>query len=341
MKWWRDWQTLKQARELVKGSRKLLRIQRDRLEARQVQDVSTAADNLAAAVKAKNISAAESCAEKLHHQLEKAFPRQPLAGLRENIEVLLVAAIVVMGVRTFFIQPFKIPTGSMQPTLYGIVQWPGGCTRESSLVTRLRDGAVKGVWPQRPNGSILQALTDYVGWSLFAHWPPGGFCLFSGDHIFVDRFTYHFRKPQRGDVIVFDTSNIRRIPEASRGKFYIKRLIGLGGDTIQIAPPHVVVNNRVLDDRPAFKRIYSMQDGYSGYVLPSGFPPSSIRALDEMVIRNPDDIYMVPDQDLFVLGDNSPSSLDGRFWGSLNKRALVGRAVMVYWPFTDRFGRIN
>ena len=146
------------------------------------------------------------------------------------------------------------------------------------------------------------------------------------------------RIPQRGEVIVFDTSDIADIPEASRGKFYIKRLIGLGGDHIEIQPPHVLVNGDILDDRPAFQRIYSMKNDYHGYVLPNAgeFYGTRTTAINT---RNPR--YNVPDHHLFVLGDNSRSSLDGRFWGSLPAHALVGRAVIVYWPFTVRFGLVE
>src|SRR5438309_351596 len=111
--WWQNRRTLKHARELVKGARKLVRMQRDILAARQVQDVAAAADALDAAVAARNVAGIDGLIEKLERQLEKAFPRAKHAALRENVEVFLVAAIVAMGVRTFFVQPFKIPTGSM------------------------------------------------------------------------------------------------------------------------------------------------------------------------------------------------------------------------------------
>jgi signal peptidase I len=316
MKWWQRRTALQQARELAKGTRKLLRMQRDILDPRDVQATGAAADALDAAAKAKNAGAIRGLVDKFELQLEKCFPRQKHAAWRENVEVFLVAAIVAMGVRTFFFQPFKIPTGSMQPTLYGIYP-PEQYAPEPFL---------KG----RPSPVAM-----LFGVALQGKMYSGNGYRQRGDHIFVDRFTYHFRKPHRGEVIVFDTSDIELIPESSRGKFYIKRLIGLGGDTIQIQPPYVKVNGEILDERPAFQRIYSRQNGYNGYVLPQpGYPASE-------VIRSARDIYKVPDKHLFVLGDNSVSSLDGRFWGSLPDRALVGRAVLVYWPFTKRFGLIE
>ena len=314
--WWKRRAALKHAREVVKNTRKLVRMHRDIIAPSIVAAVTAAADNLAEAVKARNTGALDNLTEKLDEQLGKAFPRQSYAGLRENVEVFLVAAIVAMGVRTFFIQPFKIPTGSMQPTLYGI--YPYRDDQRSEPPLPYLDGTPS--LPEKLFGMAVQGkMYESAGYRS------------RGDHIFVDRFTYHFRKPQRGEVIVFDTTEIERLPESSRGKFYIKRLIGLGGDRIQIHPPYVLVNDEKLDSRPAFERIYAQTNGYSGYVLAPGAE----------FLHNAGNIYQVPHRDLFVLGDNSRSSLDGRFWGSLPEHALVGRAVLVYWPFTKRFGLID
>ena len=316
LKWWQKHTTRREARELVKGTRKVLRMQRDVLDPQDVQAVDDAADALDGALAGRDAGTVPALVEKLEHQLERVFPRQKLAWLRENVEVFLVAAIVAMGVRTFFFQPFKIPTGSMQPTLYGI--YP------------------PEQYPPEPYGNHRPSPLEMLfGTAVQGKMYSGSGYRQRGDHIFVDRFTYHFRKPQRGEIIVFDTSDIPLLPEASRGKFYIKRLIGLGNDKVQIQPPYVKINGDVLNDRPAFKRIYSKQNGYNGYVLPQpGYPGTE-------VVRSSIDIYTVPDKHLFVLGDNSISSLDGRFWGSLPDHALVGRAVFVYWPITKRFGLVN
>ena len=310
---WKDWRQFKHARELVAGARKLLRMHRDILDPARYAEVSAAADALASAVSSRNVDILDAAREKLEKQLDKTFPRPQHAALYENAEVLLVALLVAMAVRTFFVQPFKIPTGSMQPTLFGIHE-DADCDGNAPPVKRLFE---------------LVAFGKSYG---------GNGCVMHGDHIFVDRFTYHFRKPNRGEVIVFDTSDIADIPDASRGKFYIKRLIGLGGDTIEIQPPHVLVNGSVLDERPAFQRIYSMTNGYNGYVLP---PANEFFGTRRTYINTSQRSYAVPSQHLFVLGDNSRSSLDGRFWGSLPQKALVGRAVLVYWPFTRRFGPVD
>ena len=311
---WKDRKSLKHAREVFRGARKWLWINRDLLSSRQVQDITAKQRELEQALIAGNAKEAVSRADELEKRIGGAMPAQKHPALRENIEVLLVAVLVAMAVRTFFIQPFKIPTGSMQPTLYGIYPAEG-------TAPTLYKGALPSILG-RIAGVILQGkMYESYGYRS------------RGDHIFVDKVSYHFRKPRHGEVIVFDTSNIPELGASSRGKFYIKRLIGLENDVIQIQPPHVLVNGQILDSRPAFERIYSCTNEYNGYVIPE-FPPAKH-------FRSAASTYTVPPKHLFVLGDNSVSSLDGRFWGSLPQKNLVGRAVFVYWPFTPRFGFID
>jgi signal peptidase I len=309
---WRNRKTFKQARELVAGARKLVRINRDILRPEHILTVHKGCEELTACVRTRDAARAAKLMEKFDEQLAGIFPRPKYAGLRENLEVLLVALIVAMGVRTFFIQPFKIPTGSMQPTLFG-------------------------VYPQF--GSDPLAYQNGPPWLLHRLWgaillgrihEPNGFRT-RGDHIFVDKISYHFRKPKRGEVIVFDTANIPELSAGSRGKFYIKRLVALENDKVQISPPYLRVNGDTLESMLPFKRMYSMMNGYHGYVLPGS----------SKYFRDPFDVYAVPSDHLFVLGDNSRHSLDGRFWGAVPSQDLVGRAILVYWPFSRRFGRID
>jgi len=307
--------TLKTAREMVQGAKKWLRINRDLLTPAQILAITTKIGELEQALKMEDARSAASRADELEQKIHGAMPAQKAPALRENIEVLLVAVIVAMAVRTFFIQPFKIPTGSMQPTLYGVYPPPNE--------------------PPTPYAVRPPSILDRIAGIIFHGnmYEPYGFRA-RGDHIFVDKISYHFRKPRRGEVIVFDTTHIPEIPASSRGNFYIKRLIGLENDVIQIKPPYVLVNGEVLDERPAFQRIYSRTNDYHGYVIPETWPsakyfPSSAST------------YTVPPKHLFPLGDNSKSSLDGRFWGSVPQEDLVGRAVFVYWPFSNRFGQVD
>lgn len=315
---WKDRRTLKYAREILRGSQKWLRINRDLVSPAQASAITAAMSELHQALEARSAKAAAAQADKVEQKIGGALPAPPHPGLRENVEMLLVVGILVMGIRTFFIQPFKIPTGSMQPTLYGVYPPP----EAPSLP--YHNGEAPSI-PARVAGIIFQGrIYDMFGYRS------------RGDHIFVDRFSYHFRKPQRGEVIVFDTRSVTGLPPESRGKFYIKRLIGLPGDRIRIQPPYVLVNDKVLDERKAFQRIYSLQNDYHGYVfaLPSYQYPRPY-------IQDALDVFQVPEHNLFVLGDNSRSSLDCRYWGSFPGTDLVGRAMFVYWPFTRRFGLVD
>jgi len=315
---WKDRRTLKYAREVLRGSQKWLRVNRDLVPDAHAAAVTAAIGDLQRALDARSAKDAASQVDKVEQKIGRALPAPKQPGVRENVEMLLVVGILVMAIRTFFIQPFKIPTGSMQPTLYG-------------------------VYPPEPlpplpyNDLRPPSFPAEVAGILFQGKIYGSFGYRSrGDHIFVDRFSYHFRKPRRGEVIVFDTQSITDLPPASRGKFYIKRLIGLPNDRIRIEPPHVLVNDQILDQRTAFQRMYSLTNDYHGYVfaIPTYEYPRPY-------IYDAQDVYQVPEKHLFVLGDNSRSSLDCRYWGSFPEKDLIGRAVLVYWPFTKRFGPID
>jgi signal peptidase I len=311
--------TLKRGRDVVSAVRKMVRINRDLLPADQMAALSQICDEIGEAVKRKDAEAVAQLCDKLEEKADRVFPEQPHASLRENVEVLLVAVIVAMAVRTFFVQPFKIPTGSMQPTLYGIYPPP----------------AQPSIPFERGTPNILERI---LGMVLYGRMYDGNGYRTRGDHIFVDKLTYHFRQPRRGDVIVFETNHIEEMRAESRGKFYIKRLIGLGGDTIQIKPPHVLVNGEVLDGRPAFKRLYSMKDGYKGY---QNYTGSSRYPQWPTYLFNPEETLKIREGHLFVLGDNTLNSSDGRYWRDFERRDLIGKAIFVYWPFSDRFGLID
>ncbi|MCX7824986.1 MAG: signal peptidase I, partial [Verrucomicrobiae bacterium] len=145
----------------------------------------------------------------------------------------------------------------------------------------------------------------------------------SGDHIFVDKVSYNFRRPRRGEVFVFETKGI----VGTQGEFYIKRLAGLPGDELQIREPELWVNG-ALAQEPGFVRVMSRTNGYKGYSNTAGY--RYLSAPDQKIVLGKDEY--------FALGDNSYHSSDSRYWGTVPHRNLVGRALWVYWPFTKRFG---
>jgi len=139
--------------------------------------------------------------------------------------------------------------------------------------------------------------------------------LVPGDKIFVNKLVYGpkvpftdlrikgFGKPQRGDVVVF-------IPPHDRKKAYIKRLIGLEGDKITLKDGNVYVNGKMVVE-PTIARNYYYNQGSFG-------------AEGQEIT--------VPKGKYFFLGDNSISSLDGRFWGFAEEKDIIGKASFIWWP---------
>ena len=130
--------------------------------------------------------------------------------------------------------------------------------------------------------------------------------LIEGDRILVSKFIYRFHPPHRGDIIVF------HYPEDPKRSF-IKRLVGIGGDTVELRDGKILVNGRVLDDHEIFRAtFYGNQGAYA----------------------QPGQPITVPSDSVFVLGDNPPHSHDSRFWGFVPRRLLIGKALCIFWPVT-------
>ena len=166
--------------------------------------------------------------------------------VKEWVEPIVIALILALFIRTFFVQAFKIPTGSMRDT------------------------------------------------------------LLEGDRILVNKFIYRFYEPKRGEVIVF------KFPRDKKRDF-IKLLIALGGETVEIKDGDVYINGKMLTDQQTIRQnyYYNREDWEYGR-------------------RNA--IITVPEDSYFVLGDNSAHSSDSRNWGFVNRKDVIGKAFFIYWP---------
>jgi signal peptidase I len=156
--------------------------------------------------------------------------------------------------------------------------------------------------------------------------------------------TYNFRKPERGEIVVFETKGIDTLPQ---DQFYIKRLTVLPGERVQIGNDrHLRINGQRLDaSSPHFENVYGFnpdtpprESEFSGHVngtvareynlypnLAPLFPD------EETIFTNGVDSYM-------VMGDNTCNSSDSRTWGSFPAKNVIGKSFFVYWPITGRFG---
>lgn len=179
------------------------------------------------------------------------------AVVREWVESIVVALVLAIFIRTFFVQAFKIPSGSMRMTLL---------EGDRILVNKLRYGAKVPFTKMRLPG---------------------------------------FTKPKRGDVIVFV------YPEDPK-KDFVKRLIALGGETVEIKDGHLYINGRLVEDQPVHNIYYYNRGDYG----------------------ETNQIIKVPEHTYYVLGDNSGSSKDSRYWGFVPEELLIGRAELIYWPLT-------
>ena len=194
--------------------------------------------------------------------------------VKEYAEAIIIAILIALFIRTFVVQAFKIPSGSMKPTLQ------------------------------------------------------------IGDHILVNKFIYGVKvpfvrstlipisEPKRGDIIVF-------IYPQDRTKDFIKRVVAIGGDRVEIRNKEIYVNDVLSEDT------------HGVYVDPVVMP-GAMQPRDNM---GP---IEVPKGAVFVMGDNRDQSYDSRFWGFVDLKDVMGEAFMIYWSWNgdersvrwDRIGDI-
>jgi signal peptidase I len=155
------------------------------------------------------------------------------------------------------------------------------------------------------------------------------FDILTGDQLFVDRVSYHFTRPQPGDGFVFRTDHIiSPYMQDSAGRpmeqYYIKRLAGTPGDTLEIRDFTLYRNGKPATGAKAYDANGKREPNYSGYRA-SG-------------ILAPGQVYTVPAESYIALGDNSANSQDSRYWGTVPAKDVVGRPLFIYYPFTHRWG---
>jgi len=365
---------VKEGKEMLKAARKMLHYKRDLLRPDDLAAIEGEYRALEAAVHGRDREGIENSSRKLDELFAARFPRPANAGLRENCEVFLVAIVIAIGVRSYFLQPFTIPTGSMQPTLNGITSTLTEEPAPNPLVRALHfalygrtyvdlvsihDDVIESIRPVKrfiflnytevktqrqtflvhaPDKQLVYDFNIRRGRPLHAGEVFARGHVDTGDHVFVDKTRYHYAAPRRGEVFVFNTLGI---PTGSNlenpngpSQFYIKRLAGLPNDRLRIDPPTLFVNGEIAQG-PMFARVMSKENGYNGYSNVMG------NGRPFRYLGSPEDIFPVPPGAYFALGDNSYNSSDSRDWGSVPEKNLVGRALFVYWPFTSHWGFIK
>ena len=319
----------------------------------------------------KNQAALEKQSLLVEERFASIIPANPHAAWTENVEAIVVAVALAIGFQAYFLKPFKIPTGSMQPTLYGMTGHPdsepmpgpvaqavdfirlGRVHFDLSATTREQ---ILGIneQPAKLNFFTFSDIITTAGThKIFA--PANALRDFgvkpgrvyeagesivrgyvqAGDQVFVDRMSYQFATPKSSDVFVFTTENIHRIEMGLDPKlgsqFYIKRLAGVPGMTLRIDSPELYLNGSIAT-APQFQRVMSACSGYHGYSNP-GYPAQ--------YLTTPEESFTVPEHSFFALGDNSYNSSDSRYWGIVPEHNVIGRGYFVYWPFSSRWGFIH
>ncbi len=297
------------------------------------------------------------------------MPIRPMAGLRENLEVIVVALVVAMAFRCYFFQPFKIPTGSMQPSLFGIHYIPRLCPSIFDKyplrwmkwavfgewyveIKSETAGRVRGPYDERKGDGMLyydiggrvhripREMVDKsmvlikAGDEVVTGQVIAKGSRITGDHLFVNRVKWNLFTPQRGEVMVFRTAGIPRYPGLTPDTHYIKRMCGLPGERISIRTPKLLVDGKEVDSPESIVRIGREAPGYIGYHPATGVGQKAY-------IPNQDTEVTLGADEYLALGDNTQNSLDGRYWGPVPQGSLVGPACIVYWPLSCRTGFVR
>jgi signal peptidase I len=379
--------TVRQAADLCHRVQKLVNAQRDQLSSQASEAIGKAVGDVRNAIHGgagREVIVARLT--DLEASANKWLKPYPAAAVRENVDVILVALVVALAFRTFFLQPMAIPTGSMQPTLYGITEEDLRREPETKIPNRLvrlfeslalgvsyyhvtaeEDGEFLGFEPPRTIFPFIKKQRLLFGNRTHDIWfPPDNLQgraglqkrdhfrrgediiklkIRSGDRLFVDRVTYNFRRPARGEIIIFETKGIDALREATeyQDTHYIKRLIGLGGDKVQIgADRHVIINGNRLDAAASgFENLYSFNgpaeaNHYSGHVH-IGAKYFRDRGVTPQ-FHDESSVFTVQPNHYVVMGDNTLNSFDSRYWGDFLQEKVVGKCAFVFWPISPRFG---
>ena len=188
------------------------------------------------------------------------------AGLPKSLRItidwlvtILVAILVVLALKQWVVNPYRIPSSSMEPTLH--------CAGEQGCVS---------------SGGLLNG----------------------SDRVLACRICYTLWSPKRGDIVVFNTPP-RALVACGTGGVYVKRLIGLPGDTWEERDGVVYINGKALTEKyldPAFRDHFT--------IAAKKIPPGQY----------------------FMMGDNRAGSCDSRKWGTVPRHDLIGKVVATYWP---------
>lgn len=371
----RDYLTLRSARKAFKSLRNDFRLHCDVLPPETRSALEERLTDLHQAIRCRETEDLPAVIATVRAELDDTLPKPKWPWASEWFDVIVSALAVAFCFRAYYYQPFKIPTGSMQPTLYGIHAEPGGTptawdrqplrflkwcvtgatyqdirVRRSGRVVEWRSGAVPGYAslfvnaagrvdrydiPEAAVGTLRSTFQPGMG--VRAGTPLWRGTVHSGDFLFVNRWIWNFRHPRLGETIVFST---RGLPGLPPDQHYIKRLCGRPGDTVELRPN----DSRLwVNGEPALKprRLCEIADHASPWPGAPAYPGYQAAVPGGPYAVTMSHFELGPGRYL-ALGDNSPNSLDSRYWGTVPAKNLLGPATFVHWPFASpRWGNVR
>lgn len=340
----------KQVRKVLKTAHWISRHRKKKLPPVAREKLDQAAANLEEAWRGGDTREVRNRLKKLLGLLEGELARFRKSSAREWTESILFALAMVFLIRTFIVEPFKIPTGSMTPTLLGVKKVCPTCGAEGRYDQK--------TCPRDGTRLKLEHIGDKILVNKFIYGTK------TPDRIpFTSILLPYFqlpalRQPRRGDIVVFHYPEEVAID-------YVKRLVGLPGETIEIRGGKIIADGREVGT-PEMEGIkYQNIDSFTGnssgwwgltgqrFTVPArgmvipldlnnrGYWEDLVRRDGgEVEVTNgtvyidgkPRTSYTVSQDYYYVLGDNTGNSRDSRFWGFVPKKYLQGNVFFKYWP---------
>lgn len=284
----KEYKARKKTNQLIKQTKIVLDKNRSKLNPEAVSIVEQKLGNAERALASQSYEDILKTTEDLEVASADYLSKYTKSKLRQNIEALAFAIILALIIRTFVFQPFKIPSGSMIPTL---------------LV---------------------------------------------GDHLLVNKFVYGTKIPftnieifpidkiKRGDVIVFTYPNNERDP-SKNGLYYIKRVVGLPGDEIDLNGRNLIVNGEEVpieyEGTYSDKRNGEQFDEYREDLFGDEHTVIFRKGKENTNRGSYIPVTKVPEGSVFVMGDNRDNSQDSRFWGFVPIENIAGKAFIIHWSW--------
>jgi signal peptidase I len=279
------------ARSLVLKVKKTLKDNPDKIDSGLLGQIRARVEETEGALRERDYVKLEKSFKELAVTFDTHLKKFQKSKLLQNLESLVIAIVLALFIRTFIVQPFKIPTGSMIPT------------------------------------------------------------LLIGDHLLVNKFIYGIRIPftgikvmpirdiKRGDIVVFTYPNYEKDP-SKNGLYYIKRVVGLPGDRIDIEGRNLVINGEIVPLR--YVGDYELKASSSLSIATDLYEENLYGKIHKAIFNKGQEqtqkgemipVDRVPDGMVFVMGDNRDNSLDSRFWGFVPIKSIAGEAFLIHWSW--------